>query len=91
MATTRQVQQALKKFNTAIDRANRDVLDILETIRELEEALEKFDEDEDVNVTRGLKADVRRGKKEIDELRKSVDKLDRELSDTNRKFHNLAR
>ncbi|MGB1286966.1 MAG: hypothetical protein ACPG7F_10565 [Aggregatilineales bacterium] len=90
MATSRQVQSVLKKFTNKIKRANDEIEDTLAVIRELEDALQTFNADEDLNVTRGIKGEIKRGKKEVDELRKNVDKLKRELSDTNRKYHHLA-
>ena len=91
MASPRQVQNTLSKFRSQVDRANNAIEEILETVRDLEQTLKDFDSDEDLDITRGLKREIERGKDEIQDLRRNVDKLDRELSDTNRKFSNLAR
>ena len=91
MASSRQVQSTLRQFTDYIDRANRDIAELLQAIRDLEKLLTEYNKDEDLDVTRAVKREIKRGKKEIEELRKNVDKLDRELSDTNRKFSNLAR
>lgn len=90
MASSRQVQNVLKRFTRQLKRANDEVEELTKTIGELEEALEVFNADEDLNVTRGIKAEIKRGKKQITELRKNIDKLDRELSDTNKKYHYLS-
>ncbi|MEO1289068.1 MAG: hypothetical protein AAFV93_14990, partial [Chloroflexota bacterium] len=68
----------------------RRISDLIKVIRDLEKALETFNADEDLDVTRSIKSDIRRGKKEITELRKNIDKLERELKDTNRKYQYLA-
>ncbi len=91
MATSRQVEAVLKKFTKSVEDADKYVNDVLETIRDLEAVLKEYDADEDLNITRGVKRQINRGKDKIADLRKSVDKLDRELSDTNRKYQNLAR
>lgn len=91
MASSREVQSVLRRFNADIDEANRIMKQILEAVRELEDVLEHYDADKDLDVNRGLKKEIERGKDQITELRKTVDKLDNELSDTNRKFSNLAR
>lgn len=90
MATPKQVQTALKRFSKQIDRANDEIEEVLQTIRDLEKALDEFNADEDLNITRGIKGDIRQGKKKVDELRKNVDRLQKELSDTKRKYHYLA-
>ncbi|MEM9952100.1 MAG: hypothetical protein AAF846_10890 [Chloroflexota bacterium] len=90
MATSKQVENALERFNRKLDRANDEIKDLIKVIRDLEKALETFNADEDLDVTRSIKSDIRRGKKEITELRKNIDKLERELKDTNRKYQYLA-
>lgn len=90
MATAREVAGVIKKFTRQIDRANKEIEETLALVRELEKALETYNADEDLQITRGLKGDIRKGKKAIDALRKNVDKLDKEFSDTNRKYHYLA-
>lgn len=90
MANSNEVKNALVRFRKQIDRANKDIEDVLETVRDLESVLERYDADEDLQVNRSLRAEINRGKKEIDELRKNVDKLNRELSDTKRKYHYLS-
>lgn len=91
MATSREVQNILKQFTTQIKKATKEIDDVVDTIRDLEKALETYDADADLDITRGIKREIDRGKEQITELRKSVDKLERELSDTNRKYHNLSR
>lgn len=91
MASTREVQNALKNFRSQIKKATKEIEDTLETVRDLEKNLDTWDADADLEITRGLKSEIDRGKDEISELRKAVDKLEREISDTNRKFANLAR
>lgn len=90
MASSREVQRVLKRFRSEIKRATKDINEILEVVEQLETALEGFNADEDLDVTRGIKGEIRRSKGEVDELRKQIKKLDRELSDTNRKYHYLA-
>ncbi len=90
MASSREVQNVIKRFRSEIKRATKDVEEILEVVQELETALETFNADEDLEITRGIKGEIRRSKAEVDELRKQIKKLDRELSDTNRKYHHLA-
>lgn len=90
MANSREVKRVLQRFTKTIKRANDEVEDVLKTIRELEQVLESYNADEDLEITRGIKGEIRRGKNAIDELRKNVDKLDRELGDTNRKYRYLA-
>ncbi|MEM6529174.1 MAG: hypothetical protein AAF653_12830 [Chloroflexota bacterium] len=90
MATPAEVRKALKKFSTKIDRANKEIEDVLQTVRELEKVLDTYNADEDLNITRGIKADIRQGKKKVDDLRNNVNKLQKELSDTKRKYHYLA-
>lgn len=89
MATPREVRGVLKKFRNQVKKASKEIEDVLDLVRELETALETYNADADLDITRGLKAEIRRGKDEIQDLRKLVDKLDNELSDTNRKFHYL--
>jgi flagellar biosynthesis chaperone FliJ len=91
MANERHVKGALEKFTRSLKDANNYVEDVLQTVRELEEALETYDADADLKITRGIKGEIDRGKKQIQELRKNVDKLDRELSDTNRIYQKLRR
>ncbi len=91
MASTRQVQGALRKFRDQIRKASKDIEDVTAAIRDLEKQLEEWDNDTDLEITRGLKKEIERGKDEISDLRKAVDKLEREISDTNRKYHNLSR
>lgn len=91
MATSRQVQNVLKRFTRQLKNANDAVEDLTKMIGELEEALEVFNADEDVDITRGIRGEIKRGKKQITELRKNIDKLDRELGDTNRKYQYLSR
>ena len=90
MASSREVERVLKRFNKELNNANDEIEHVLKTIKDLEKVLKEFNADEDLDITRGIKGEIRRGKKQIDELRKNVDKLDRELSDTNRKYHFLA-
>lgn len=90
MATSREVQRVLKRFTKQIDRANSELVDTLEMLKDLEKALEEYNADENLDITRGIKAEIRRGRKQIDELRQNADKLKNELSDTNRKYHYLA-
>lgn len=90
MATSKQIENVLERFNKKLDRANDDIKDLLRTIRDLEKALETFNADENAEITRSIKTDIRRGKKHITELRKNIDKLERELKDTNKKYHYLA-
>lgn len=90
MATAREVSSMIKRFSKQIERANKEIVETLEIIQELEKALETYNADADLDITRGLKRDINKGKKVVDELRSNVDKLDRELSDTNRKYHYLA-
>lgn len=91
MATAREVKNILSKFTKEIKRANKDIEEILDVIRDLEKALVTYDANEDLNITRGIQAEIRKGKEEISELRKNINKLEREVSDTNRKYQNLAR
>jgi len=90
MASSREVQRVLKRFRAEIKRATKDIKEILEVVDELEQALETFNDEEDLDITRGIKGEIRRSKSEVDELRSEIKKLDRELSDTNRKYHYLA-
>jgi len=90
MATPREVKNALSKFSSKVDRATKEIDDVLDTIRELEKLLETYNADEDLQITRGIKAEIRGGKKKVDNLRNSVNKLQKELSDTKRKYHYLA-
>ncbi len=90
MASSREVQRVLKRFRSEIKRATRDITEILEVVEELETALEGFNADEDLDITRGIRGEIRRSKGEVDELRQQIKKLDRELSDTNRKYHYLS-
>ncbi len=90
MANSNEVKNALVRFRKQIDRANKDIEDVLETVRDLESVLERYDADDNLQVNRSLRAEINRGKKRIDELRKNVDKLNRELSDTKRKYHYLS-
>lgn len=89
MATARQVQSVIKRFVAEIDAANRDIRQLTQTIKDMEKALKEFNEDEDLNISRSIRADIDRGKREISELRTNIQKLEREISDTNRKFNNL--
>lgn len=91
MATAREVKNILSKFTKEIKRANKDIEEIIDVIRELEKALVTYDANTDLEITRGIQAEIRKGKEEIAELRKNIDKLEREVSDTNRKYQNLAR
>lgn len=91
MATSRQVKSALAKFTKSMKKANKEIENLTTDIRDLEKALETWDADEDLDITRGIKREIDRGKDEIIELRKNVAKLEREISDTNRKYANLAR
>ncbi len=91
MASSREVQNALSRFREQVARANKEVEDVIELIQQLEEALEGYDEDADLEITRGIRSEIKKGKREIDDLRKSVDRLDRELSDTKRIYHHLSR
>lgn len=90
MATSKQVQSALKRFTNKLDRANDEIKDITKEIADLEKILETYNADEDLEINRSIKAEIRRGKKQVTELRKNIDKLDRELKDTNKKYHYLA-
>lgn len=90
MATSREVQNVLGRFRKEIKRATKDITEILEVVEELEKALETYNADEDLDITRGIKGEIRRSKSEVDDLRKQIKKLDRELSDTNKKYHYLA-
>lgn len=90
MATSNEVKNALVKFRKQIDRANKDVEEVLETVRDLEKILEEYNADEDLQINRSLRAEINRGKKRIDELKSNVAKLNKELSDTKRKYHYLA-
>ncbi len=89
MATARQIQSVIKRFVAEIDAANRDIRQLTQTIKEMEEALETFNEDEDIQISRAIRGDIDRGKREISELRENIQRLEREISDTNRKFNNL--
>lgn len=42
MATSKQVQSALKRFTNKLDRANDDIKDLTKTIAELEKVLETY-------------------------------------------------
>jgi chromosome segregation ATPase len=90
MSSSREVKKVLSRFTKHIKRANEDIEDVLETIHELEEALESYNADEDLTITRGIKGEIKRGKKQIERLRENVDKLDNELSDTSRKYYYLS-
>lgn len=90
MATSKQVQKILQRFTNQLDRANSEVAETIKLITELEKALEQYNADEDLEITRGIKSEIKRGRKQVDELRGSIKKLDQELSDTNRKYHYLA-
>lgn len=89
MATARQVQSVIKRFVAEIDAANRGIRQLTQTISDMEEALESFNEDEDLDISRSIRGDIDRGKREITELRENIQKLEREISDTNRKFNSL--
>ncbi|GAB4512792.1 MAG: hypothetical protein OHK0046_12830 [Anaerolineae bacterium] len=91
MATSREVQTILQRFTAQLKNANDEVERLLKVIKELEKALENYDDDADLDITRGIKAEIERGKAQISELRDNVAKLDRELADTNRKYQNLSR
>lgn len=91
MATSGDVNRALNKYISRIERATREVEDVLAVIRELEAALEAYDNDPEVEITRGIRGTINKSKKRIDDLRGSVRKLDNELSDTNRKYYQLSR
>lgn len=91
MATAREVQNTLSRFNTQIDRATHEIQDLVQLIRQLEKEVEEFNADEDLDVTRGIKRDVNRSKDAIGDLRTAIEKLEREISDTNRKLSSLAR
>ncbi len=90
MANSNDVKRALVKFRKQIDRANKNVEDVLDTVRDLEKVLEAHNADADLQINRSLRAEINRGKKRIDELRKNVDKLNKELADTKRKYHYLT-
>lgn len=90
MATSKHVQKILKRFTNQIDHANSEVVETVKLIKELEKALVEYNADEDLEITRGIKAEIKRGRKQVDELRANIKKLDKELSDTNRKYHYLA-
>ena len=91
MASEREVKRVLERFTKGLRQANKSVEEVLDMIRDLEDALKTYDADADLNITRGIRGEIDRGKKQIAELRKNVDKLDRELSDTNRKYQNLRK
>ena len=91
VATSKQVENVLERFNRKLDRANDEIKDLIAVIRDLEQALETFNADENLEITRTIKTDIRRGKKQITELRKNIDQLERELKDTNRKYQYLAK
>ncbi|MEL6148728.1 MAG: hypothetical protein AAFV33_02115 [Chloroflexota bacterium] len=90
MATPGEVRKALQQFSKKVDRANKEIEEVLQTVRDLEKVLDTYNADEDLNITRGIKADIRQGKKKVDDLRSNVNKLQKELSDTKRKYHYLA-
>ncbi|MGB7338803.1 MAG: hypothetical protein WBC91_07930 [Phototrophicaceae bacterium] len=77
-------------FYQKLDRSNDDIKDLIKLITELETLLKTYNADEDLEIDRSIKAEIRRGKKQIDELRKNIDKLARELRDTNKKYHYLS-
>lgn len=89
MATARQVQSVIKRFVSEIDDANSNIRRLTETIQEMEEALETFNEDEDLEISRSIRGDIDRGKRQITELRENIQRLEREIGDTNRKLNNL--
>lgn len=89
MATSREAINVLKKFRQQVGKATREIDEVLALVRDLETALHTFNADEDLEITRGLKAEIQRGKEEIDALRTLVNKLDNELADTKRKFYYL--
>lgn len=91
MATSREVKNILQKFTAQLRYANNEVKKLNEVIDELEKALDTYDDDEDLEITRGIRREIDRGKSEIEDLRRNVAKLERELSDTNRKYHKLSR
>ena len=90
MATSKQVQKILQRFTNQLDRANSEVVETVKLIKDLEKALEQYNADEDLEITRGIKSEINRGRKQVDELRANIKELDKELSDTNRKYHYLA-
>lgn len=89
MATARQVQSVIKRFVSEIDDANSNIRRLTETIQEMEEALETFNEDEDLEISRSIRGDIDRSKRQITELRENIQRLEREIGDTNRKLNNL--
>lgn len=89
MATARQVQSVIKRFVSEVDDANSDIRRLTQTIKDMEEALETFNEDEDLEISRSIRGDIDRGKRQISELRENIQRLEREISDTNRKLNNL--
>ena len=90
MATSKQVEKILKRFTDQLDRANSEVVETMKLIVDLEKALETYNADADLEITRTIKSEITRGRKQVDELRQNIKKLDAELSDTNRKYHYLA-
>lgn len=90
MATSKEVQRSLAKFRKEIQQSTKDVQGVLEAIQALESDLETWNADETLDITRGIKTEIKKSKEEVDELRKVVKKLNDELSDTNRKYYYLA-
>ncbi len=91
MTTSGEVNRALNKYISRIERANREIEDVLKTIRELEAEIEAYDNDPELQITGPIKGTIRKSKKRVEDLRKNVKKLDKELADTNRKYYQLSR
>jgi hypothetical protein len=85
MSQPRDLERAAERYVREVDMANRDIVALVNTIREIEQLAAAADV---VNLRSNfaLKSDLARPGNEVNELRRNLQALASELSDTNSKI-----
>lgn len=85
MSQSRDLERAAERYVREVDMANRDIVALVNTIREIEQLAAAADE-YDLRSNFALKSDLARLGNEVKELQRNLQALARELSDTNSKI-----
>jgi hypothetical protein len=85
MSQPRDLERAAERYVREVDMANRDIVALVNTIREIEQLAAAADV-VDLRSNFALKSDLARLGNEVNELRRNLQALASELSDTNSKI-----
>ena len=90
MATIRALEKSAEQAAKEIKTTNRDILDLIKTLREIEEMAGEADL-LDLRNSPSLKSDLKQLEDEVADLAKNIKALEKELSDTGSKLRKALR